>query len=200
MNLITLSGQQRTGAAFSLFSFAGSSPAGITQRQILELDDPEAGIMFLKAITEAYPGITWGELLNFRRSGLAEQPPPQLAGIGDFFGRQWDNFTDAVSDTGDKLGEWGGDIIRLVTDKEVVDGVSRYGTAYATGGGSEGIRAFMENLGGGDPSQIMDFLGNIGRQGKTAIAGTGQQLIAGVDNKYLMMGAAGLILLVLIIK
>lgn len=66
----------------------------------------------------------------------------------------------SVGDMTDAAGTWIGDAVRLFTDEQVMDGVSRYGQAYLTGGKSEAYRAMFP---GADPDATAGFLNQYGR-------------------------------------
>ena len=113
--------------------------------------------------------------------------------MSDTFSFTTRNAGDFINWAGDKAG----DAIRLLTDKEVMEGLRAYGSAYATGGSSEGIMGMLQGL----PPQGQDFfnklIGGMGRNTKTQVAGFGG--LGQIPPIYLLAGA-GLILLVLILK
>lgn len=128
----------------------------------------EAGIAVLVALDKVYPGIRWRDL-------------PALAGRPEIMGGWWtdlkksvgdvkDGIGDVLKDTFDYVGEAGGATVRLATDEKVIDGASRIGTAYATNGGSEGIRQLFGGGGGsGSPADaILSFLSGLGEKAKSA--------------------------------
>lgn len=166
-----------------LLTLSGSKMDAINP---FDLDDQSAGIYALHVLTTIYPGITWGEIMKRAAGG------PVLGG--------W--LTDlkkavggTISDIGDKLGEWGGSAVRLITDEKVADGLTRYGTAYATSGGSEALKSLLgPSLG----PKVSDFLTALGSGFKGNLASS--QLIPGIQNKWLMIGGAGLIGVVLLVK
>jgi len=196
-DLVKLSG--RNGSAlgqpkfqFSLFSMAGT--ADIMNIDPADLSDEEAGIYTLYWLDKLYPGITWGDILNATGNlKLSGWLGDKLKDVGSFIGT-------GVSDWGDKVGEWGGDAIRLITDKEVREGVSQYAAAYGTGGASEGITGFLKSLGNSvSPDQASQLLSLIGAQTKIQAA-AGPQLIQGVDNKVLLIGGALLLVLLIVAR
>lgn len=189
---------------FSLFSMSGAAPVDPTKLDVnlikdpiltvnpLELSDIDAGIQALYAIAYTYPGITFGDILKKSKNKL-----------GNIFGDFGNWVSKSVGDAGDKLGEWGGDAVRLLTDKEVRSGLQDYGAAYATGGASMGIQGMLG--GEGDSStvnQVMKFLGSLGAGSKQQVqqAGFGGMDFGNMDPKFLALGAGGLILLVLLLK
>jgi len=193
--LVTMSGCKGTALGqpakfqFSLFSMAGT--ADIMKIDPTELDDIDAGILTLYWIDKMYPGITWGDIIKATHKMGAK-----------WYERIGQTIGNAISDTGDKLGDWGGDAIRLVTDKEVMEGVQYYGQTYATGGKNMALDGMIKNLGLENilqPDKLKALLSNLGSSTKTAYADAGG-IISGVDNKYLMIGAAALIFVVLLSK
>ncbi len=195
--LVTLSGRNSAALGqpkfqFSLFSMAGK--ADFLKVDPRELNDIDAGIWMLALIDHYYPGITWGEIYEATRGAQLGKSwlGRQIASIGDFIGT-------GISDAGDKIGEWTGDTIRLITDKEVRDGIKEYATAYATGGQSVALDQVVSQLAAGD-IPIGDMLSRIGKNTKTNYASMGAQLIEGVDNKFLLIGGAGFLFLILLLR
>lgn len=187
-------GRKKLGEApkFSIFSLSGNANHGILDIDPRELSNVDAGIWTLALLAEKHPGITWRQLASMNS---------KMSGIGDWFKRGVRWTKDAVGDTANFISDKSGSAIRLLTDEQVQAGLSRYGQAYATGGTSEGVRGLLDNFGGGGSdvqNQVMSFLSNLGggtkRQINTAEAGG----FGGIDPKLLMMGAGGLILLVLL--
>ena len=121
--------------------------------------DFDAGLLFLGAIARMMPGLTWSDL----------QRPQFMAGwltdIGHAVGNLKDGIGDVLKDTFTTVGSAGGDVVRLATDPKVADTVSRAATAYATGGGSEGVNGLMDAL-------------------KNIFTPSGQQAVANVGANY----------------
>lgn len=121
--------------------------------------DFDAGLLFLGAVARMMPGLTWSDL----------QRPQFMAGwltdFGHAVGNLKDGIGDVLKDTFTTVGGGAGDAVRLATDPQVADTVSRAATAYATGGGSEGVNG------------IMDALKNI-------FTPSGQQAVANVGASY----------------
>ncbi len=151
--------------------------------------DFDAGLLFLGAIARMMPGLTWQDL----------QRPQFLAGgffsdIASGFGNLKDGIGDVLKDTFTTIGGGAGDAVRLATDPQVAGTVSRAATAYATGGGSEGV------------SGIMEALKNIFTpEGQQAVANVGANYKAGsfsFSNPWVIGGAAlfGGLLLVMVAK
>lgn len=188
---------------FSLFSMSGApvDPTKLDPNLIkdpiltvnpLELSNVDAGIQALYAIAYTYPGITFGEILKKSENKL-----------GNIFGDFGNWVSKSIGDAGDKIGEWSGGAVRLLTDREVRSGLQDYAAAYATGGQSSAIQGLLG--GEGDNStvnQVMKFLGSLGSNSKAQVqqAGFGGMDFGNIDPKLLAIGAGGLILLVLLLK
>ena len=156
---------------FSLISFSGAlgapykaDPLGTLGINPLELDDVDAGIWTLSMLVRRYPNLKWGDLVNGKLSGWWTNLKKSASDLGDWVG-------DKSGSIGDKLGEWGGDAIRLFADEEVRDGVKEYSAAYMTGGKSAGIQGMLESFSKGKTStgdqssltaQFTDLLKSIG--------------------------------------
>jgi hypothetical protein len=195
MKLVTMSGcKGRLGQPkfqFSLFSMAGA--ADVINIDPSELDDVEAGIWFLYWLNKMYPGVTWGDIYNATHNDKLGRSwfGRTFSSIGSFIGT-------GVSDMGDKMGEWSGDAIRLLTDREVSEGIGQYAQIASTSGTSEGIKGFLGQLGGLMPDTLKNkLLSSLGQNVKTASA---PQLIQGVDNKVLYIGGGALLLILLIAR
>lgn len=194
MKLITLSGKKlrRLGQPkfqFSLFSMAGT--ADIIKADPIELSDIDAGIWALYWINKFYPGITWGEIIEASQNKkIAGWLGDKLKDIGSFVGQ-------GISDTGDKLADWSGDAIRLLTDKEVREGIVQYANAYEIGGQTSAIKSFMGQLGDLVPDKLKEgLLSKLGTNVKNAAA---PQIIEGIENKYFYLGIGGGLLVLLLI-
>jgi len=116
------------------------------QIDVTKLSDIEAGIHYFTTVNKIMPNITWREFNNPELMGgwwtsLKKATSSVVRGIGDTAG-------GIVNFTGRKLGE----ATRLVTDEKVIDTITRAGAAYATGGGSEGIRAAGRSITGSTSS------------------------------------------------
>lgn len=193
--LMTLNGMgNRMGQnKFSLISLTGNNGQGDALLKVdpRELSDRDAGVWALYSIVKFNPGITWGDLLrkNVNLSGWNpfKNLGRKIQNVGNDFS-SWVGNT--VSDAGDKLGEWSGDTIRLLTDKEVVDGLSQYGAAYATGGASMAVDGFS----------LDGFLSSLGASTKKRVNTASIGGFENVDPKILAMVAGGVILLVIALK
>jgi len=138
-----------------LVSLAGNSTKSIYDINPNELNNYSAGVLFMKI--------------------LAAEQNGKMSGWLTDLGRKVKNITkDTINFVADK----GGDALRLVTDPDVIGGVSRAGAAIATGGASEAGMSLTEKLksylpGGAAPADISgaDFnlaLANIGESFKQA--------------------------------
>ena len=159
---------------------------------ISQMSNFEAGIATLVLLDKVYPGIRFRDL-----PGLVERPE-SMAGW-------WTDLKKATSSVKDGIGDvlkstyttvagGVGDAVRLVTDEKVIDGASRLGTAYATGGGSEGLRAISSQ--GGPLDSLISFVSNLGQQAKTANVQTAS--VGGVNASILPWAIGGGLLLVLL--
>jgi hypothetical protein len=142
---------------------------GPKSQGIQSLSNFEAGIATMGVIAREYPGITWGQLLALSGHG-------QMSGwFTDFkrgVGSLRDGIGDILRDTVSMVGGVAGSGIRLVTDQEVLSGLSQAAAAYATGGAS----AAAGSLGGGTDSagvggSIVDFLSALGLSSKAKSSG-----------------------------
>lgn len=150
---------------------------GSSDIRIEDLSNLEAGIAFLVMLDQLAPGITFGDLQRlaagetlsgfnlFRAVGnvvkSAGSGIADAAGVvGKGIGNVKDGVGDILKDTFTTAGKGAGEAVRLVTDEKVIDGASRIGTAYATSGGSEGVRNLFGGSDKGDG--ILQFLSNLG--------------------------------------
>jgi len=135
---------------------------------IKELDDVGAGLVFLRIVAQMYPGITWGQLMAMKnnKNTMGRSLWDKFKNFtGDLYDGGAQLIGDVVGGTGDILGS----AVRLVTDEEVANGLSRAGAAYATGGSSEGLMAILGSFGNSAKAQAsknpMLFYGAIGLGG-----------------------------------
>lgn len=172
-----------------------------------KLSDFDAGIVTLQAIGEYFPGLTWDDfrpefwpltkkLINkearkFKMSGCSDCSGCSMSGKCRWWAPQncalnlVSDIKDTVVDAVNWIGDSGGDVIRLVTDEDVLDGASRIVTGVATGGTSELLNSLISGLGGKSKDDIDS-------------SGWGADLISGVPNEYLAMGGAGLFVVILL--
>lgn len=172
------------------------SMAGPTDFDVSKMSNFEAGIAALTVASSVYPGLTWGRLADLVTG--REKMGGWWTDLKHVAGDIKDGVGDVLKDTGDWVGDKGGEIIRLGTDEKVIDGASRLGTAYATGGGSEGARSVLQSLGlsGESSDNIMDFLGSLGSVFKGKVGDDVNQ--AGMFNSknlpWIIAGGAVLVL------
>jgi len=164
---------------------------GRAMRDITKLGDIEAGLLFWKDIADKNPGITWGEALFGEHQGLGFSLSKTFSKIGKGLKNTVKVTGNVIKDAGNTIGNWSGSAIRLATDEQVVDTISRAGTAYATGGQSEALRSLTNSFG---TSKNPVSAG--GASLKTELAS--MPTIGGVDAKWIMAGAAALIGVVLL--
>lgn len=163
---------------------------------ISRMSNFEAGIATLVLLAKAYPGIRFGDIPSLmapeRMSGWWTDLKHAAGDIKDGVG-------DVLKDTFSNSANAAGDAVRLVTDEKVIDGVSRIGTAYATDGGSEGVRSLLGGGGSGSPvDALMDFISNLGSSAKSAnvqAASVGNMNVPGGLLPWLLGGGAVLVLL-----
>lgn len=134
----------------SLITMSGPS-GGLDVRNMSNM---EAGLAFLGLVNQVHPGITWGQLVELGKNGGRFMGRSFWDKVGGALGDVKDSVSDVVSKTVGTVGEVAGSAIRLVTDEKVIDGASRLGTAYATGGQSEAAKGIL--------GQIGDFVSHIG--------------------------------------
>lgn len=145
---------------------------------ILELDDLGAGFIIASKLVNQNPNIRWSDLKTLALT---------KAGLGNgFMGKKWyekaaswvggatSDFIDVTGDVlgsvVDKTGEVLGSTVRLGSDPEVADTISRAVTAYGSGGSSEGARSVLSELGNVFKGV---FSADKSASGKTEIATTG---------------------------
>jgi hypothetical protein len=157
---------------------------------VRNLSNFEAGIAFLTLLNRLSPGITFGKLARSMDAAGAGLMAGWWTDIKKSAGDIKDGIGDVLKDTWDTIGGGAGDAVRLVTDEKVIDGASRLGTAYATNGGSEGVRSVLDGLtggGGGDASavdKVMAFIASLGSSFKSKADG------AGLNQAGMFSGAA----------
>lgn len=123
----------------NLVKMYGDAPAmgqQLVEINPLELDDVDAGILFLSNMVRQNPGVKWKDLIPLQVSGMLDD-------FGKWLGTKGRETGNLIGDVVDWSGESFGDAVRLFTDEDVQEGVMRYGTAYVTGGKSEALRSFM---------------------------------------------------------
>lgn len=162
---------------------------------IASLSNFEAGIAALSLVGRALPGLTFGDLARMNDGRMSGSLWDGLKSVGSAIG-------DTVSNIVDKAGSVMGSAVRLVTDEKVIDGASRLGQAYATSGGSEGVRSMFG--GGAEGNQVVDFVSQIGEffKGVTGSSGQTQVASAGAANvtPWLLGGGLALVLVLLVAR
>lgn len=206
MKLVSMYGRPRVGKCgqslgapqyqFSLFSLMGNQGPmdEILSIDPRELDPVDAGVQTLYAFAKAKPGATWADIVAFSQ-GLS-------------LGRKWyerlgSMIGNGIADAGDKIGDWTGAGIRLLTNKEVMSGVSQYAGAFATGGASAGVMGMLQNLGGSESGlsagNIKDLLSSIGLKTQQNVQAAGIN-IGQWDPKILAIAGGALVLVLLLLK
>jgi len=166
--------------------------AGPSDVTLSSLSNFEAGLATLGLIARVYPGITFGKLASIA-DGQSEVMAGWLTDIGKVVGNVKDGIGDVLKDTASAIGGGVGGAVRLVTDEKVIDGASRLGTAYATSGGSEGAKGFLDTLGSGGQS-VIDFISSLGATAKNTEAAADGGLPGGALPWVLGLGAGALVL------
>lgn len=170
-------------------------PAG--EIEIPSMSNFEAGIAFLTLLNRLSPGITFGQLAS-----VLDSPSGRMAGwnpLGDIYhavGAVKDGIGDVLKDTASAIGGSAGDAVRLVTDEKVIDGAARLGTAYASNGGSEGVRSALGG-GGSVVDQLIGFVSNLGSSFKSNTP-TMQADVGGLPGGVLPWAIAGGAVLVIL--
>ncbi len=135
-----------------LVTLSGAQPA--IKSQVIninprELSNFDAGLVFWSLVAELWPGITWGEVAQIAQEQKMKKQ--KMSGwwtsaknaVGDIY----DGTKTIIGDIFEGGGDVAGSAVRLITDEEVISGVSRGATAYATGGSSEGLMGILSSLG-----------------------------------------------------
>jgi hypothetical protein len=174
--------------------------SGPEKIDLQKLSDFEAGIATLVLIDKMYPGIKFKDLESLANSDsmsgwwtdAKKAVGSAASGVGNI-----------VSSAVGMVGNTSGSAVRLLTDTKVIDGASRIGTAYATGGGSEGVKGFFNSLGmtgatsqgaAGGIDDFISFISGLGSSAKDKDAGNKPNYVP-----YLIGGGA-LLLVVLVAK
>lgn len=146
------------------------------------LSNFEAGIAFLALLDQVMPGVKMGDLPRLAAEAERMAGFDFWRGTKNVFGDIGSGVKNLVSGTGDVLkdtfstvGDWTGDAIRLAADEKVIDAASRYGSAYATQGGSEGVRSLFGGGDAGDMAEkVLGFISNLGASFKQNAAAPNQ--------------------------
>lgn len=189
----------------NLVTLRGPASSGILSVPTEKMNDVEAGIQFLAAFGTMYPGRSLlsvaeqnggfvplnGWLTNISKA-VKKTVSSTYDGIKTVVGDVAKGTGNVLKSTVNVTGDAAGSAVRLASDPEVLDAAGRIGTAYVSGGGSEGIRALAG--GGEEGNALLGFLANLGASWKGAEPPPGTQVAAfgGVSQKALIYGGAAL--------
>ena len=144
-----------------LLSLSGPQQGGMTFERFLELDDLDAGIAFLTKIGQIDPTLTFGDLMAVpQRLKMGKKCDwwNVVCKSGNLISDVSDKTGDIIGGTLDYVGKKGGEVIRLATDEQVLDGASRIAAAYYTQGGTEAARGIFGSEKGGSMDSILTSL------------------------------------------
>jgi len=144
----------------ALITMQGPRRPGAGAFDISKMSNFEAGVATLVLINDVYPGARFSDLPNIAARVSAEPLAGWWTSLKSGLGDIKDGIGDVLKDTFSTVGGGAGDAIRLASDPKVIDAASRAGSAYATGGASEGARSM------GD--KIFDFISTLGSSAKSA--------------------------------
>jgi len=195
--------------------------AGPKAVDIRSLSNFEAGVAMLGLIHRVFPGITFGQLPALASQGSAYRsgamagwwtdlkkgagnaisPTKTYNGIADKLGDVKDGIGDILKDSTDATGGAFGDFIRLISDKEVIDGAnSSYESFTGSGGiwgavGGSGFSDFMGGEsggeGGGEESGMNSFMSWISHLGSSAKDQANKAGVGGIPGGVLPWAIAG---------
>ena len=161
--------------------------------QVENLSNFEAGVLFLSLVNATYPGIKLSEMMQLstmepvvmgrtfleRQLGNLSKAGTKLGNaLVSTTGNIKDGIGDVLKDSVNLIGTVGGSAVRLAADPAVSDLAIRAGSAYATGGGSEGVKGVIEQMTGGKnpngkPNSladgIMDWISGLGQTTKSTV-------------------------------
>ena len=177
-----------------LITLNGDSTDAPRFTNIQNKSDIAAGLIFWKQILESDPDLTWGDVLAGNYPGLSGFFSDLWRKSKNVVGDVYSGFGKIISDTGDKIGDWGGSAIRLWSDKSVQDAIYRATNAFSTGGASEMGKSVLEMFG----SKTKNPISEAGKQYKNMLAQA--PYFGGIDPKIVMGSAAGLIIVVLLMS
>ncbi len=102
--------------------------------------DFDAGLLFFGAMARMYPGLSWDDI----------QSHQFMAGwftdLSHAVGQVKDGIGDVLKSTYTTVGQGAGSAIRLASDPNVANTVSRAAAAFQTGGASEGANSIMDSI------------------------------------------------------
>ncbi len=169
-----------------------------------KMSDFEAGLGALALIGQLYPGITFGQLPDLalkRPVAMGGWLTDLTKGVTSAVGNVKDGIGDVLKDTFTTVGGAGGDVVRLATDKNVLQGASAIGGAYLTGGASAALDGILGNGGAGSGDALTTFLSALGLNFKSLAnqtAPTNAPAIGGT-NVLPWVAAGGAVLLVVLL-
>lgn len=159
-----------------LVTMRGPSSGAIRMQ---DLSNFEAGYLTLSLVARQNPGLKWGDLIGYaNQRGLTTMGKAwyeKLAsGVGDFVSDSSDWVGDSVKDVFGATGGFIGDAVRMLTDKEVIDGMNSSYESFTSSGGVAGAVGGSDTFGieklfsGGDgkdgatKNQIMEWITSLG--------------------------------------
>lgn len=172
------------------------------------LNDWDAGLLAIQTIGEQFPAMTWNDFRpenwgltkKLIRKERREARKAKLKGPDCQGCRMGGKCTilnplacvvnlasdvkDTVGDVANWVGDKMGDAVRLVTDKEVIDGATRIATAVATKGAS---------------TTLDGIFSSIGSKAKTTTASTTFGGFEDVPQSVWMIGGSAVVLLILVV-
>lgn len=108
----------------------------------LKLNDFEAGVFFLGSVDKMKPGITFGELMS-----IGEQTSMSGFDLFRMTGNLLGDAKDLIGEVARGTGSMVGSTVRLLTDEQVINGLTKGAAAYSSGGASGGIQGMIEKFG-----------------------------------------------------
>lgn len=197
-----------------LITMAGPQGGAI---DMSKLSNFEAGILTLGVINQLYPGIKFGQLpalaMGTRGQTMGRKwwekalatvnPVEQFHNVSGVVGDVKDGIGDVLQDTFSSSGDAGGGLVRLLTDKKVIDGAnSSYSSFTDSGGifGAVGGSGLSDFFGGGDEGDskaagMWDFITNLGSNAKGNAQLSG---VAGLPGGILPWALGGAVVLTLL--
>ena len=123
-----------------------------------ELDPLGRTLFILKAVSDEYPGITWGKLREMYQND-------KIAMGSAWYDRFGTQMKEGLVKGVDLLGNLGGDAADLLKDNKIAQGVARGAAAYASGGTSVGAEALFSNIFGPEKSKkIVDAFAGLSKK------------------------------------
>lgn len=190
-DLVTMEGNKhRLGHEFSLLKLMGNkNDLSFENVNPWELSNQAAGIQLLYKLTKEAPGVTWGDL--FKIAQIKKLSGPEMGSLESL----WRKTKNLIKEPLNYLGDKSGSAVRLLTDKEVSEGISNYAATLSSGGMSS---AASDMFGGIlDPKIAEKVLGLFGKNNKVntaSIDGTPLKI-----NPMYIMGGVGLLTLIVLI-